>query len=764
MKLLLEWTNGSIVLDPGLVYIVGRDQSSDIHIDHSRISRSHLRIEFLENYWVAKDLSSSNGTFQGRKEVNSININKVLVLDLGGDSGVSLRFVPITEGSIEKSTKRVRNDRTQVITKGSISVLEGSVQRIKLGQRVRVGRDDLNDWRIDDLTVSRFHAEILATNSGGFYIVDLKSENGTFVNGKAVKRHDLIPGDLISVGHAIRKFTLDGLEGAANISGTEIVAEDISFQVGERILLQKSSFKLGSRTLTAIIGPSGAGKSTLLNALTGRVSLSSGNISIGGRNLESEYSELKKEIGLVPQADIMHTKLTIRQALTYGAALRLPKDVSKEERVQRVNEVLAKLELEPRADLQIAKLSGGQKKRVSIGLELLTKPELLVLDEPTSGLDPGLDAHVMETLRTLADEGQTVVVVTHAVENLDFCDNVILMASGGRIAYFGPPSTIFNALAKKTWSEVFKLLADSDAIFLQAEKKPFVQSEQDRRAIKESAKRQSWIKQTATLSTRYLSVIKSDRFYMLLLLVVPTVMGIISYFTSSKWGFAPGPLTDAGFRYNPTARSSVMVLVLGSMFIALSTSVQEIIKEKEIFSREKNVGVRISAYFFSKFITLSLIVSLQLGIFVNIVLFKRPQSDLRTYFGSSMNSVFVVTIVLGICSLLLGLLISSFISTSEQAMPALVGVTMIQIVLSGILPMEAGRSISKISSLMPSYMATNAFASVTNLAEITFTQSKSLLARWSATSGNTLLMLTELIILCILFASLSLYKLQKNAN
>lgn len=168
-----------------------------------------------------------------------------------------------------------------------------------------------------------------------------------------------------------------------------------------------------------------------------------------------------------------------------------------------------------------------------------------------------------------------------------------------------------------------------------------------------------------------------------------------------------------------------------------------------------------SAYFFSKFITLSIIVSLQLIIFVNIVLFKRPQSDLRTYFGSSMNSIFVVTIVLGICSLLLGLLISSFISTSEQAMPALVGVTMIQIVLSGILPIEAGRTISKISALMPSYMATNAFASVTNLAEITFTQSKSLLARWSATSGNTLLMLTELLILCVLFTSMSLYKLQR---
>ena len=753
-----------MVLDPGVVYIVGRDQSSDIHIDHSRVSRSHLRIEYLENQWVAKDLNSSNGTFQGRKAIVSVNLNKVMSLDLGGTSGILLRFVPITEGLNTETNKRGRNERTQVIKKDSVSILENSTYRIKLGQRVRIGRDISNDWSVEDLTVSRFHAEILSTNSGGFYIVDLKSENGTFVNGKAVNRHDLIPGDSISIGHSSRVFTLDGLEGSTTAVGTEIIAEDISFKVSDRTLLQQSSFKLGSRTVTAIIGPSGAGKSTLLNALTGRVSLSSGNITMNGRNLELEYSELKKEIGLVPQADIMHTKLTVRQALTYGAALRLPKDVSKEERDKRVSEVLNKLELEPRADLQITKLSGGQRKRVSIGLELLTKPELLVLDEPTSGLDPGLDAHVMETLRKLADEGQTVVVVTHAVENLSFCDNVILMASGGRVAYFGPPSTIFNAFDKKSWSEVFKLLADNNATFLQSEKKPYIQSEQEKRAIKESAKRQSWIKQTFTLSSRYLSVIKSDRFYMLLLVIVPTVMGLISYLTSSKWGFAPGPLNDAGFRYNPTARSSVMVLVLGSMFIALSTSVQEVIKEKEIFSREKNVGVRVSAYFFSKFITLAIIVSLQLIIFVNIVLFKRPQSDLRTYFGSSMNSVFVVTIVLGICSLLLGLLISSFISTSEQAMPALVGVTMIQIVLSGILPIEAGRTISKISALMPSFMATNAFASVTNLAEITYTQSKSLLARWSATSGNTLLMLTELLILCVLFASLSMYRLQKKSN
>lgn len=763
MKLLVEWGQISRILDPGTVYLVGRDQGSDLQIDFPRISRNHLRIEFLGEFWNIKDLDSSNGTFFGRKQIKSINIEKETTLNLGDRHGISLRLIPLE--NFQKGENIVNDfvDKTQLIDSKFESQMDSSFSRIKLGERIRIGRDLKNDWSINDLTVSRFHAEILSSKLGDFYITDLKSENGTFVNGKSIKRHNLSIGDVITVGHTSRKFTQDGLEGSGPNEGTEIFANQISYQVGEKVLLQPASFKLGTRTLTAIIGPSGAGKSTLLNTLTGRVSLTSGKILIGGRDLETDYSKLKNEIGLVPQADIIHTKLTVRQALNYGAALRLPKDVSKSERDERVNQILDKLELTPRADLQVFKLSGGQKKRVSIGLELLTKPELLVLDEPTSGLDPGLDAHVMETLRTLADDGQTIVVVTHAVENLNFCDNVILIGSGGRLAYFGPPSTIFKTLGKSNWAEIFKLLADNDATFLQVAKNRFNVGDNQKRAIKESAKRQNWIKQCFTLSSRYASVIKADRFYMFLLFAVPVIMGLISYFTSSKWGFAPGPITEAGFRYNPTARSSVMVLVLGSMFIALSTSVQEFVKERDIFLREKNVGVRVSAYFFSKFFTLFVIVSIQLTIFMNIVLFKRPQSNLRTFFGSSINSIFVITIILGVCSLLIGLIISSFISTTEQSMPALVGVTMIQIVLSGILPIESGKFISKVSALMPSFMATNAYASVTDLAEITFTQSKSLLTRWSPTSGNMLLMLVELTLLSLLFALISLYQLQKKS-
>jgi ABC-type multidrug transport system ATPase subunit len=236
----------------------------------------------------------------------------------------------------------------------------------------------------------------------------LKSTNGTFLNGTKIKREILKTGDLISVAGFGRRFTNDGLQILEGIDGTPISARNISFEIGDKPLLRDVSFNLGPRTLTAIVGPSGAGKSTLLGVLTGRTKPSQGQIVIGGIDLHTQFQSLSRQIGSVPQADILHTRLTVRQALTYGAKLRLPNDTTKEERDQRVNEVMEQLELSDRADLRIDRLSGGQRKRASIGLELLTSPQLLVLDEPTSGLDPGLDAHVMEKLRELADGGQTV--------------------------------------------------------------------------------------------------------------------------------------------------------------------------------------------------------------------------------------------------------------------------------------------------------------------------------------------------------------------
>lgn len=204
------------------------------------------------------------------------------------------------------------------------------------------------------------------------------------------------------------------------------------------------------------MGPSGAGKSTLLNALTGQRPADRGAVLYDGRDLYRDYAELRQRIGLVPQDDILHAQLTVRRALAYAAELRFPQDTAKAERQARVDEVIRELGLEQRAGLPIHSLSGGQRKRVSVALELLTKPSLLFLDEPTSGLDPGMDRSVMHMLRGLADDGRTVIVVTHSVLSLDVCDRLLVLAPGGKVAYFGPPEDALAYFGYEQWPEAFE--------------------------------------------------------------------------------------------------------------------------------------------------------------------------------------------------------------------------------------------------------------------------------------------------------------------
>jgi ABC-type multidrug transport system ATPase subunit/ABC-type transport system involved in multi-copper enzyme maturation permease subunit len=738
MKLLIDWDGGSTVINPGKPYVIGRDKSADIQVIGSKVSRSHLRLEFNGENWRAIDLDSSNGTFYEGKPFSELDIFDQISIFLGGDAGQEIRVHPLQLG--KKKTKDAprkaqtpRGDQTLVASslEGFIQKHDDQTARIRLQQRIRIGRDSANDWQIDDLTVSRFHAEIVQNDNGGFDLVDLRSANGSFINGISVRRREIEIGDLISIGGVTRRFTSDGLESPIGVEGIDIVAKELHFSVGAKELLSDVNFHLGPRSLTAIVGPSGAGKSTLLNAITGRTTPTAGQILIGGRDLHKEYGDLSQRIGLVPQADILHTRLTVRQALTYGAALRFPSETSKQEREARVEEVMEKLELTPRADLRIDKLSGGQRKRASIGLELLTKPSILVLDEPTSGLDPGLDAHVMETLRKLADDGQTVVLVTHSVDNLNFCDNVVLMASGGRIAYAGPSSTVFTALGKNNWAEVFRMLSSPEALLLSNKKRSGVVSSITE-LPQEKVKKQSWARQLMTLSSRYLRVIASDRYYLGLLAAIPILIGLICYATAGELGLGTGLPDKRGNLFNPIARSNLMILILGTVFIGLSTSVQEIIKEDPIRLREKSVGIRSSTYLMSKVLVLGVATSIQTFIFVSIVLFNRPVPAQGLFIGSAYLEILFLTILLGFGSMCLGLLVSSILSSSEQAMPILVGLTMAQVVLSGALPGKNEGFIALVSPLVPSYWSMNSLASSVNLVEISNISDEDLMIRWDS--------------------------------
>jgi ABC-type multidrug transport system ATPase subunit/ABC-type transport system involved in multi-copper enzyme maturation permease subunit len=736
VKLLIDWDGGSTVVNPGKPYVIGRDKSADIQVVGSKVSRSHLRLEFNGNSWKAIDLGSSNGTFYDSKPFEELEIYGQISIFLGGDAGQEIRLHPLQLGSmkVKESSRKAsvpNGDQTLIATalEGYLDKREDQTTRIRLQQRIRIGRDSTNDWHIDDLTVSRFHSEIVQNDNGGFDLVDLRSANGSFINGVSVKRREIEIGDLISIGGVTRRFTSDGLETPIGVDGVDIVAKDLYFSVGDRELLRDINFHLGPRSLTAIVGPSGAGKSTLLNAITGRTNPTQGQIFIGGRDLHKEYGDLSQRIGLVPQADILHTRLTVRQALNYGAALRFPSETSRSERETRVEEVMEKLELTPRADLRIDKLSGGQRKRASIGLELLTKPSILVLDEPTSGLDPGLDAHVMETLRKLADDGQTVVLVTHSVDNLNFCDNVILLASGGRIAYAGPSSTVFTALGKNNWAEVFRMLSSPEALLLSNKKRSGVISSITE-LPQEKIKKQSWFRQLLTLSSRYIRVISSDRYYLGLLAAIPILVGLICYATAGELGLGPGLPAKNGLFVNPIARSSLMILILGTVFIGLSTAIQEIIKEDPIRLREKSVGIRSGTYLMSKVLVLGIVTTLQAIIFTSIVLFNRPVPSLGLQFGNGFIEILLLTVLLGFCSMCLGLFISAVLTSTEQAMPILVGLTMAEVVLSGALPGKNEGFIALISPLVPSYWSMNSLAATVDLVKISKISDPDLLQRW----------------------------------
>ena len=241
----------------------------------------------------------------------------------------------------------------------------------------------------------------------------------------------------------MESLKLDGLRLTVRADGKEIL-HDVSLSVlpGEFV---------------AVMGPSGCGKSTLLHALNGYRRASSGNVHLNGTDLHKSYDQFRSHIGYVPQDDIIHDCLTVQQVLNYSALLRLPQETEQSKIDAIIASVVDQLGLSHRRKVRVRRLSGGQRKRGTIGVELLTCPPLLFLDEPTSGLDPGLEEDMMILFRKLADEGRTVLVTTHITESLEFPDLVALILDG-RLVYYGPPAEALGYFRAKDYVEIFKRL------------------------------------------------------------------------------------------------------------------------------------------------------------------------------------------------------------------------------------------------------------------------------------------------------------------
>ena len=256
------------------------------------------------------------------------------------------------------------------------------------------------------------------------------STNHVYVNAQRVLHsYDLDPGDEIRIGPYRLIYTGTELRPYDESGNVRIDALGLK-KIGNKnvVLLNDISLVIPPRKFVALVGGSGAGKSTLMDTLNGLRPAHGGTVLYNGENYYHNLAAFSTQLGYVPQDDIVHRDLTVERALYYAARLRLPSDLTKQQIQWRINEVLEDVEMTDRRNLLVSQLSGGQRKRVSIALELLANPGVFFLDEPTSGLDPGLDRKMMVLLRRLADSGRTIVLVTHATNNINACDSVCFLA------------------------------------------------------------------------------------------------------------------------------------------------------------------------------------------------------------------------------------------------------------------------------------------------------------------------------------------------
>jgi ABC-type multidrug transport system ATPase subunit len=591
---------------------------------------------------------------------------------------------------------------------------------------IRIGRATDNDLVVADLSVSRYHSELRKTDRG-YMIVDLSSHNGTFLNGQRITQAPITENDIVSVGPASFRLVGDSLQEFIDAGDISFIANDLTVQLSSgKVLLDRMSFPLGERCLLGVIGPSGAGKSTLLGALTGLQPATQGSVLYDDRDLYQNYSELRHRIGLVPQKDILHSQLTARRALSYAAELRFPRDTSKAERMHRIDEVLADLQLTRHADTKVSALSGGQAKRVNVALELLTKPSLLFLDEPTSGLDPGLDKSVMEQMAGLAHDGRTVIVVTHSVDNLNLCDRLLVLVPGGKIGYFGPPQEGLKHFGKERWADVFIAFENEpgrdwaqeyrNSVYWQR----YVAAEMNgagqvqhrpRAATAPAPKSPNRMAELSTLMRRYFAVISADRGFLIALVALPVLLGALTRFFPAKMGLV-------GFHDNAGAQTLLLLLAVGACFSGAANSVREIVKERAIYDRERAAGLSAGTYLMSKLVILGILTGLQAVILLAVGLIGKklpPTGSLLTH--APLVELLIAVVAMGIGSMALGLLISALVDTAEKTMPLLVASVMFQVVLSGgIFPLTGAVGI--VASIAPSRWGFAMSASTTNLNQV----------------------------------------------
>ncbi len=577
---------------------------------------------------------------------------------------------------------------------------------------ISLGRGPENDIVLADRSVSPHHADIEGRD-GRIVLRDAHSASGTYKNGAPVSEADLGDGDEIWLGSTKLFIVGDAIKWMASQSGVRVEATELGRTVGGgREILKDIDLVVSPGELVAIVGPSGAGKTTLLNAILGLDSPSHGTVYFDGQPLSEHSDVFRTSLGYVPQDDIVHPELSVEESLLFAAKLRTPPDTTTAEMQARVDEVIVELGLEPERGNLVRNLSGGQRKRVSIGVELIGDPRVFFLDEPTSGLDPRTDAQLMDLLRDLANSGRTVVLTTHATQNVDVCDRIVVL-SGGRLAFTGPPKEalqyfdatrfvdVYGRLAEKTpelVADEFKV-SESYVRNVHARLVTGLQDEEQGDAtisgpaadVPAGAANRGFVRQFLPLLDRTLKTTLRDRVNMVLRVFGPPILGGAMLLTFDATIFE---LTeDDGGSYVNVITLLYLAAAI-SLFLGAFTAGNAITSERAIFRRERLSGLSPAAYVLSKFTVLGAFSILQAVLFVGTIALGIDFPDTK-----AMVLVMAAIALTSLAGTTMGMLVSSLSPNADRAAILIVLLLIPQLIFAGSsVPRSEMREPSKIIS------------------------------------------------------------------
>lgn len=544
--------------------VLGRDPGCDLPLEDERVSWQHLRLELSDGTPLITDLGSSNGTY-----VDGVRIDT--------EPHAITREAIVLLGSTRARVREIEPDT---------ATGRGRFRRAPVrGHTLRIGRAPDNDVVLDEPNVSWHHAELRPGEPP--VLVDRNSRNGVRIGNELLRgAQPLPPGLPAGIGPFALHYEAGELIVIDERAGFSLTAQQVAVRVGQLTILHPTSLSVAPGEFAALIGPSGSGKTTLLKCLAGVSQPSAGAVLVGSDPLALRLTE----VGYVPQSDVVHGGLSVREALVFAGRLRLPSDTRREELAAAVGDVLGELRLGEHADTLIGRLSGGQRKRVASGVELIGKPTMLLLDEPTSGLDPALERRLMLTLRRLADIGRGIVVVTHATSSLSLCDTVAVMAPGGHLLFLGSPRESLEHFGVRAYDEIYEAI-DLTESPPETGAFPLVRAP---RAHTRLLSGRSLFKHSTTLTARYARTFWRDRRTLAILVGQAPVMAALIALLYPARVFA---LPD---RQPTRSAQFVFLLVTAALWLGLIDSCREIVKERTIVLRELAVGVRLDAYLFSK--------------------------------------------------------------------------------------------------------------------------------------------------------------------